>query len=99
MNSKACLFLLFSAFLLLISNPAWGQYNEREILTQQAYAQLGARQFAEAEKIFLQILEKYPNDTNSVLQLMNVYFQTSQLDKAEELLKRYRRSLPENQAT
>ena len=99
MNSKACLFLLFSAFLLLVSSPAWGQYNEREILTQQAYAQLGARQFAEAEKIFLQILEKYPNDTNSVLQLMNVYFQTSQLDKAEELLKRYRRSLPENQAT
>lgn len=99
MNSKACLFLLFTAFLLLVSSPAWGQYNEREILTQQAYAQLGARQFAEAEKIFLQILEKYPNDTNSVLQLMNVYFQTSQLDKAEELLKRYRRSLPENQAT
>lgn len=99
MNSKACLFLLFAAFLLLVSNPAWGQYNEREILTQQAYAQLGARQFAEAEKIFLQILEKYPNDTNSVLQLMNVYFQTSQLDKAEELLKRYRRSLPENQGT
>lgn len=99
MNSKACLFLLFSAFLLLVSNPAWGQYNEREILTQQAYAQLGSRQFAEAEKIFLQILEKYPNDTNSVLQLMNVYFQTSQLDKAEELLKRYRRSLPENQGT
>lgn len=30
---------------------------------------------------------------------MNVYFQTSQLDKAEELLKRYRRSLPENQGT
>lgn len=99
MNSKACLLLLFAAFLLLVSNPAWGQYNEREILTQQAYAQLGARQFAEAEKIFLQILEKYPNDTNSVLQLMNVYFQTSQLDKAEELLKRYRRSLPENQGT
>lgn len=99
MNSKACLLLLFAAFLLLMSSPAWGQYNEREILTQQAYAQLGARQFAEAEKIFLQILEKYPNDTNSVLQLMNVYFQTSQLDKAEELLKRYRRSLPENQGT
>lgn len=99
MNSKACLLLLFAAFLLLVSSPAWGQYNEREILTQQAYAQLGARQFAEAEKIFLQILEKYPNDTNSVLQLMNVYFQTSQLDKAEELLKRYRRSLPENQGT
>ena len=99
MNSKACLLLLFAAFLLLVSSPAWGQYNEREILTQQALAQLGVRQFAEAEKIFLQILEKYPNDTNSVLQLMNVYFQTSQLDKAEELLKRYRRSLPENQGT
>ena len=91
-------FLLPLAFLLVLI-PLWGQYNERDILNQQAYQMLGQRQFAEAEKIFLQVLEKYPDDANSVLQLLNIYFQTSQLDKAENLLRQYRRILPANQAT
>ena len=91
-------FLLPLAFLLVLI-PLWGQYNERDILNQQAYQMLGQRQFAEAEKIFLQVLEKYPDDANSVLQLLNIYFQTSQLDKAENLLREYRRILPANQAT
>ena len=91
-------FLLPLAFLLVLI-PLWGQYNERDILNQQAYQMLGQRQFAEAEKIFLQVLEKYPDDANSVLQLLNIYFQTSQLDKAENLLRQHRRILPANQAT
>lgn len=91
-------FLLPLAFLLVLI-PLWGQYNERDILNQQAYQMLGQRQFAEAEKIFLQVLEKYPDDANSVLQLLNIYFQTSQLDKAENLLRQHRRILPASQAT
>ncbi len=90
------LFLILLALLALI--PLAGQYNERDILSQQAYQLLGQRQFAEAEKLFTQLLEKYPDDSNSVLQLLNIHFQTSQLDKAEKLLTQYRRILPENQA-
>ena len=67
----------------------FAQYSERDILTQQAFQLLGQRKFAEAEQIFLQILDKYPNDSNSVIQLLNIYFQTSQLDKAENLLRQY----------
>ncbi len=85
------------ALLLLI--PLGAQYNERDILNQQAFQMLGQRQYAEAEKIFLQVLDKYPDDANSVLQLLNIYFQTSQLDKAESLLSQHRRILPANQAT
>lgn len=85
--------------LILFCSLAWSQYNEKEILAQQAYQMLAQRQFAEAEKLFGQILEAYPNDPNTVLQLLNIYFQTSQLDKAESLLDQYRRILPQNQAT
>lgn len=85
--------------LLLLILPLWGQYNERDIITQQAYQMLGQRQYAEAEKLFGQVLEKFPDDANSVLQLLNIFFQTSQLDKAENLLRQYRRILPDNQAT
>lgn len=88
-----CALLLGAAFLLL------AQYNERDILSQQAFQMLAQRQFGEAEKLYLQILEKFPNDTSSVLQLLNIYYQTSQLDKAESALNQYRRVLSPAQAT
>lgn len=84
--------------MLLLASAAPAQYNERDILSQQAYVLLSQRQFAESEKIFLEILAKFPDDTNSVLQLMNIYYQTSQVDKAESILNQYRRILPPNQA-
>ena len=92
---KISLILIFLSLFLSL----FAQYNERDILTQQAFQLLGQRKFAEAEQVFLQILDKYPNDSNSVIQLLNIYFQTSQMDKAENLLRQYRRILPANQAT
>jgi len=47
----------------------------------------------------LEVLEKFPDDTNSVLQLFNIYFQTAQTDKADDLLRQHRRILPVNQAS
>ncbi len=86
------------ALLILFAACAFAQYNEREIISQQAYQQLAMRNYAEAEKLFKQVLEKYPDDSNSVLQLLNIYFQTSQLDKAAAILNQSRRVLPQNTA-
>jgi thioredoxin-like negative regulator of GroEL len=91
--------ILFLILMLLAVAALSAQYNEKDILTQQAYQMLAQRQFSEAEKLFSQVLEKYPDDANTVIQLLNIYFQTSQLDKAENLLNNYRRILPANQAT
>jgi len=91
--------LFIPLLLLLLAIPLLAQYNERDILSQQAYQHLGQRQFAEAEKLFLEVLEKFPDDTNSVLQLFNIYFQTAQTDKADYLLRQHRRILPVNQAS
>ncbi|NLW18644.1 MAG: tetratricopeptide repeat protein [Candidatus Cloacimonetes bacterium] len=91
--------LFIPLLLLLLAIPLLAQYNERDILSQQAYQHLGQRQFAEAEKLFLEVLEKFPDDTNSVLQLFNIYFQTAQTDKADDLLRQHRRILPVNQAS
>ncbi|MDP2173876.1 MAG: tetratricopeptide repeat protein, partial [Candidatus Cloacimonadaceae bacterium] len=87
--------LLLIILLLLACSITLAQYNEKDILAQQAYQLLARRQFTEAEAIFIQILEKFPNDVNSVVQLLQIYFQTSQLDKAESTLNRYRNVLPE----
>jgi len=92
---RISLILIFLSLILSL----FAQYSERDILTQQAFQLLGQRKFAEAEQVFLQILDKYPNDSNSVIQLLNIYFQTSQIEKAENLLRQYRRILPANQAT
>ncbi len=91
--------IILLGVLLLLALPAWAQYSEKDILSQQAYQLLAQRQYAEAEKLFEQILAKFPDDPNSVLQLLNIYFQTSQLDKAEAALNQYRRILPTVQAT
>ncbi|NLN85040.1 MAG: hypothetical protein GX135_02900 [Candidatus Cloacimonetes bacterium] len=93
---KKLLILLPLLFLVL---PILAQYNERDILSQQAYQHLGQRQYAEAEKLFLEILEKFPDDSNSVFQLLSIYFQTAQTDKADNLLSKHRRILPVNQAS
>ena len=72
------------------------QYNEKDILAQQAYQFLARRQYSEAEQLFLQILTKFPDDLNSVLQLNQIYLQTSQLEKAETLLSQKQRIMPSN---
>ncbi|HOQ77600.1 MAG TPA: tetratricopeptide repeat protein [Candidatus Cloacimonas sp.] len=86
------------ALLLLIliacESAIYAQYDEKQILTQQANQLLIQRQYAQAEQLFLQILDKYPNDLNSINQLMNLYFTLSQTDKAETTLKKYQRILP-----
>ncbi len=83
------------AILLLGLLPLFGQYNEREILNQQANQLIAQRQYAQAEQLFKVILDKYPGDLNSILQLLNIYFSLSQTDKAEELLNQYQRQIPE----
>lgn len=88
--------LLLILVLISLSPELNAQYNEKDIMAQQAYQLIARRQYSEAETIFLQILEKYPDDLNSVLQLNNIYLQTSQLDKAEALLSQKQRVLPSN---
>ncbi|MEN6444706.1 MAG: tetratricopeptide repeat protein [Candidatus Cloacimonas sp.] len=90
MNKKVLLILILFACLSAI----YAQYDEKQIITQQANQLLIQRQYAQAEQLFLQILEKYPNDLNSIYQLMNLYFTLSQTDKAEATLNKYQRILP-----
>ncbi len=73
--------------------PLLAQYDERQILVQEANQHLIRRQYDQAEAVFLQILEKYPNDLNSILQLMQIYLNLSSADKAEALLDKYQRTL------
>lgn len=81
--------------LVLALLPLFSQYNEREILNQQASQLLVQRQYAQAEQLYKVILDKYPGDLNAILQLLNIYFSLSQTDKAEELLNQYQRQIPE----
>lgn len=82
--------------LFLISIQLFAQYNEKDILSQQAYQLLAQRQYNQAEALFLQILEKFPTDQNTIIQLLQIYYQTSQTQKAEALLQDKQRALPQN---
>ncbi len=88
---KAVLLILL---LIACASAIYAQYDEKQILTQQANQLLMQRQYVQAEQLFLRILDKYPNDTNSINQLMNIYFTLSQTDKAEATLTKYQRTLP-----
>ncbi|MBP7333341.1 MAG: tetratricopeptide repeat protein, partial [Candidatus Cloacimonas sp.] len=90
MKKTVLLILILFACISAIN----AQYDEKQILTQQANQLLMQRQYAQAEQLFLQILDKYPGDINAVNQLMNIYFTLSQTDKAETTLNKYQRALP-----
>ncbi len=86
--------VLLIMLLIACASAIYAQYDEKQILTQQANQMLMQRQYVQAEQLFLQILDKYPNDLNSINQLMNIYFTLSQTDKAEATLNKYQRTLP-----
>lgn len=81
--------------IMICISVIYGQYDEKQVLTQQAFQLLAQRQFGQAETLFQQVLAKYPDDLNSILQLLNIYYQTSQIDKAEAILDNHRRSIPQ----
>lgn len=88
---KSIVFLLLMLSLYGLSH---GQYNEKDILSQQAYQMFMQRQYAQAEQLYLQILEKYPGDLSTINQVLLIYFALSQTDKAEALLTKYQRTIP-----
>jgi len=92
MMKKTILLLILGLFLM----PLAGQYDERQILVQQANQLMMQRQYDRAEEAFLQILEKYPDDLNSIYQLIQMYFTISKDAKVEAMLAKYQRPIPEN---
>lgn len=89
--------IVLALVLCIITLCLWAQFDERAILTQQAQQLMARRQYADAELVFKQILTKFPNDVNSVSQLIQIYIATSQIDKAETLLEANRRILSPSQ--
>lgn len=87
--------LLLLCTVLFALQLLWAQYDEKQILSQKANQHLMQRQYSEAEQVFKEILRKYPNDLNSIFQLMQIYLSLNQGDKAEELLNQYQRILPQ----
>jgi tetratricopeptide (TPR) repeat protein len=88
--------LYLGIILLLLCSVLIAQYDEKQILYQQAGQYMTMRQYDRAEATYLQILDKYPNDLNSVLQLMQIYLSLNQNEKAENHLNRYQRVLPQS---
>lgn len=89
---RLVIYLIFTLALIL---PLWGQYDERQILVQQANQMMVQRQYSQAEELFLQVLAKFPDDITSILQLANLYLNISAGEKAEDLLLKYQRQIPE----
>ncbi|MDD2228490.1 MAG: hypothetical protein PHY48_03655 [Candidatus Cloacimonetes bacterium] len=88
---KRILVIFLSCIILSL---AYGQYNEKDIMSQQANQMMAKRQYAQAEQLFLQVLDKFPNDINSITSLLQIYFMLMQTDKAETMLAKYQRILP-----
>lgn len=86
----------FIILMIVLASALSAQFDERQILSQQASQLLTQRQYNEAEAIFLQILDKYPDDLNSFLQLMQIYLSLSLAEKAESLLVKHQRSIPQS---
>ena len=84
---------LINFILIIIVSGLWGQYDEKQILTQQAQNFYNSRQYAQAETIYKQVLERWPGDQLAILQLLNIAYQTGNIDKAEAILNEHGRYL------
>lgn len=89
-------FIIVTLIFLFAATALLAQYDERNIMTQNAQQLFNRRQYAEAEQAWLQLLQKYPNDVNAISQLFIMYLQINANDKAEKLIKDYRSVLPSN---
>lgn len=87
---------LFALILLLccFSGLLWGQYDQRQILLQQAQQHFNLRQYTRAENLYRQVLELVPTDQNAILQIINIAYLTGNVDKAQEVLDGYGAYLP-----
>lgn len=90
MNLKHSLSILILSLCVIM---LWGQYDEKAILTQQATNLYNSRQYAQAEQLYRQILQKWESDQHSILQLLNISYATGDVDKAEAVLSEYGRHL------
>jgi predicted Zn-dependent protease len=82
----------FLALILLLcsfGSLLWGQYDQRQILLQQAQNYYSMRQYTQAENLYKQVLELVPTDQTAIMQLLNISYMTGNVDKAEEVLDRY----------
>jgi len=84
---------LIGIILIICLSVLWGQYDEKQILTQQAQNFYNSRQYAQAETIYKQVLERWPGDQLAILQLLNIAYQTGNIDKAEAILNEHGRYL------
>ncbi len=87
--------LVICLIILLWHSALPAQYDERQILVQQANQHMVRREYKEAEAIFLSVLEKHPEDLNTVMQLTNMYLNISDDAKVSAHLKKYERLIPE----
>jgi len=83
-------------FLLVLIVGLYAQYDEKAILLKQAQDMMQSRRFKQAEAIYTDLMSKYPSDYVVVLNLINLYIQTSNADKAYDLLNAKKDIFPSN---
>jgi len=91
MKSRFLILLFLSASF---SGLLRGQYDQRQILLQQAQNHFGMRQYTQAENLYKQVLELVPTDQTAILQLINIAYATGNVDKAQDVLDRHGAYLP-----
>ncbi len=88
-------FLILLIVFGSLSAALFAQYDQKQILLQQAQSFFGIRQYANAETLYLQVLDLAPNEQVAILQLINIAYATGDVDKAEAVLNKYGAYLPE----
>lgn len=91
---RYCRMCLIIIVISICFSMLWGQYDERQILIQQASNFYNSRQYTQAETLYRQILDRWAGDQTAILQLLNIAYATGNTDKAESVLKEQGRYLP-----
>lgn len=75
---------------LLIATVLVAQYDEKQILMQQAMQHTRQRQFDQAISIYEEILDKFPEDRDAADRLVRSYISVSNFNDARRVLDKYK---------
>ena len=90
MKKKIIVLLIVLTTCLLFAD-----YDEKKILLNNASNMIKVRKYTLADELLSEALEKYPDDTQVIMAILDLYVLTNESDKAIEILKDKSELLPQ----
>lgn len=90
--------LTVTFMILILSTSLFAQYNEKQIILNNASEMIKVRKYSLAEELYQEALTKFPNDPDVIIGLLELYIRTNNGEEGTVLLESKGKSLPKDKS-